>query len=151
MASTVDQARKLIGFNEWSNSRILAAAEKLTPDHFGGLARQFEHVLSAQGWWMANWSGGKYSHVSLKTIDETKAAYAVSHAGLRAFATSLTDEVLDRTGDWFGNGKMLTVADSIVQVVNHSTQHRSEIAVTLTEHDASPGDLDYVFFVWAEG
>lgn len=150
MSSTVDQARKLIGFNEWANSRVLAAAEKLTPEQYSELAGQFAHVLGAQRFWHARWTGGEYgSHVIMNTAAEANTAYAKSHDDMSAFADSLTEESLDRANDWFGNGKQLSVADSIVQVVNHSTQHRSEIAIKLTEHDASPGDLDYLFFRWA--
>ena len=149
MASVVDQARLLIGFNEWANSRVLGAAEKLTPKQYSGLADQFAHVLGAQRFWHAKWTGGEYgSHAVTATIDEAKAAYGRSHDDLRAFAASLSGEAIDRSEDWFGNGQKLSVADAIVQVVNHSTQHRSEIAITLTEHGASPGDLDYLFFKW---
>ena len=141
--------RKLIGFNEWANSLMLGAAEKLTPEQFGGLADQFAHMLGAQRFWHANWTGGKYgSHVIMTTTAEAKAAYSKSHEDMRAFGATLTEASLDRTDDWFGNGNQLSVGDSIVQVVNHSTQHRSEIAITLTEAGASPGDLDYLFFCW---
>lgn len=151
MASTVDQARKLIGFNEWANSRVLAAAEKLTPEQYSDLAGQFAHMLGAQRFWHANWTGGEYgSHVMMSTPAEANAAYAKSHENMRTFADSLTEESLDRTDDWFGNGQQLSVADSVVQVVNHSTQHRSEIAIKLTDAGTSPGDLDYLFFRWAQ-
>jgi hypothetical protein len=30
----------------------------------------------------------------------------------------------------------------LAQMVNHSTQHRSEVAVAITEYGHSPGDLD---------
>ncbi len=34
-------------------------------------------------------------------------------------------------------------------VANHNTQHRSEIAIMLTEFDCSPGDVDLVFYQMA--
>lgn len=149
MSSTVDQTRKLVAFNEWANSRILAAAEKLTPEQYSALADPFAHMLGAQRFWHSRWTGGEYgSHVIMSTAAEATAAYANSHDDMRAFADSLTDESLARESDWFGNGQQLSVVDTIVQIVNHSTQHRSEIAIKLTEHDASPGDLDYLFFRW---
>jgi uncharacterized damage-inducible protein DinB len=149
MSSNVEQIRKLIGFNEWANSRVLSASEKLTPEQYNGLAEQFAHMLGAQRFWHARWTGAEYgSHVTMNSVAEAHAAYANSHEDMRAFAASLTEASLDHTGDWFGNGKQLSVADSIVQVVNHGTQHRSEIAIPLTKADASPGDLDYLFFRW---
>lgn len=151
MSSNVEQIRKLIGFNKWANTRILGAAEKLTPDQFSGLADQFAHMLGAQRFWHSRWTGGEYgSHVIMNTVAEAHAAYAKSHDDMRAFGATLTEASLDRTDDWFSNGNQLSVADSVVQVVNHSTQHRSEIAIILTEADASPGDLDYLFFCWGD-
>jgi uncharacterized damage-inducible protein DinB len=149
VGSTVDQSRKLIAFNQWANSRILAAAEKLTPEQYNSLADQFAHLLGAQRFWHSRWTGGEYgSHVIMTTAAEATTAYANSHDDMSAFADSLTDESLDRESDWFGNGNQLSVADTIVQIVGHSIQHRAEIAIKLTEHDASPGDLDYLFFRW---
>ena len=149
MPTAIEQARNLIAFNAWANSRVLAAAEKLTPDQYSELADQFAHMLGAQRFWHARWTGGEYgSHVIMNTVAEASAGYARSHEDMLSFAESLDDETLDRTNDWFGNGQQLCIADSIVQVVGHSIQHRAEIAIKLTEHDASPGDLDYLFFRW---
>jgi uncharacterized damage-inducible protein DinB len=35
----------------------------------------------------------------------------------------------------------------LLQVLNHSTQHRSEAAMLLTEWGRSPGDLDLILFL----
>lgn len=149
MPTAIEQARNLIAFNEWANSRVLTAAQKLTPDQYNELADQFAHMLGAQRFWHSRWTSGEYgSHVFMNAAAQAGAAYAVSHEDMRAFGDSLNDETLDRTDDWFGNGQQLSIADSIVQVVGHSIQHRAEIAIKLTEYGASPGDMDYLFFRW---
>jgi uncharacterized damage-inducible protein DinB len=54
-------------------------------------------------------------------------------------------EVTYRTarGETFMNrrGHLLT------QAINHTTQHRSEVAVALTQLGHSPGDLDFVLYL----
>jgi uncharacterized damage-inducible protein DinB len=35
----------------------------------------------------------------------------------------------------------------LLHVANHEAQHRSEVAAMLSEHGASPGYLDLLFFV----
>jgi uncharacterized damage-inducible protein DinB len=129
---------------------VLAAAGKLTADQYAGLADQFAHMLGAQRLWYAFWTGGDYgSHAATDTLDLARSAYGQSHEDLRTFAASLTEETLDREEDWFGRNLPCSVAESLVQVVAHSVQHRAEIAVKLTEWDASPGDLDYIRYVWS--
>lgn len=147
MASAVEQARLLLGFNEWANLRILSAAEGLRSEQYDGLRDQFAHMLGTQRWWHAKWTGGEYGGDLIpQTLSDAQAAYARSHDDLRSFAASLTGASLHRSERWWGTEHELSVGELIVQVVNHGTQHRSEIAVALTLHDCSPGDLDYLFY-----
>jgi len=145
--SAVDQARLLLGFNEWANLRILAAAEKLVPEHYSELVGRFTHMLGTQRWWHAKWTATEYGqHAVPVTIADAQAMFARSHDDLREFAGSLTEATLEHSEQWWGSEQELSVGELIVQVVNHGTQHRSEIAVILTERGCSPGDLDYLFF-----
>jgi uncharacterized damage-inducible protein DinB len=147
VASFLDQAHQLLEFNEWANERILSAAEGLQAEQYTDLRDQFAHMLATQRWWHAKWTGGEYGeHLVPQTITDARVAFARSHADLRAFAAALTDARLDRCERWWGTEQQLSVAELIVQVVNHGTQHRSEIAVVLSLHGCSPGDLDYLFF-----
>lgn len=46
-----------------------------------------------------------------------------------------------------GESTTLPLGHTMLQVVNHGTQHRSEVALLLTELGHSPGDLDLHVFV----
>ncbi len=66
-----------------------------------------------------------------------------------AFVGDLTDEDMPRyysttgpDGSEFG----FPLWQMMQHIINHSTQHRSEIAVMLTEAGCSPGDVDMVFY-----
>ena len=65
---------------------------------------------------------------------------------LRAFLMSLTDDDLDqpRTITFQDAGVCVTAPmwQLMVHIVNHGTQHRSDIAQMLTDLGRSPGDLD---------
>jgi uncharacterized damage-inducible protein DinB len=68
---------------------------------------------------------------------------------MRAYFAALTDDDWQRAEPWWkrwGYDVTLPLGETLFQVVNHSTQHRSEIAVVASRHDASPGDLDYLVF-----
>jgi uncharacterized damage-inducible protein DinB len=69
---------------------------------------------------------------------------------LRAYLASLDDDALDRELRYTrSGGQTLTkpLWQTLVHVVNHGTQHRSEAAMLLTMYGASPGDLD--FSLWS--
>lgn len=46
-----------------------------------------------------------------------------------------------------GRRVTLALGESITQLFFHGVQHRSEIAVTLSNWGHSPGDLDYLVFL----
>lgn len=153
-----DQARKLIGYNEWANDRLLAACAGLPEAEFAGIASRLQHALSTQVYWHARWlhserKGGEIvaEIEQMATLDALRTAYARSHEEMRAFGEALTDADCERTENWWkvdGYDATMALGDTIVQVVNHATQHRSEIAVEISAAGHSPGDLDYLFYIF---
>lgn len=146
LVEDVERSRLLLDFNEWANLRILAAAEKLSPEDYTPLVEQFAHMMGAQRWY-ARCSGIDYGkHAVPMTIEDLRIMLGRSHDDLREFAATLTAERLASAVAAPAELGEFSVEDSIVQLVNHGTQHRSEIALVLTERGCSPGDLDYLFF-----
>lgn len=143
--------RSLIAFTAWSHDRMLAAADGISADQYGQIRRALEHMLGTQRWWHGKWTGANASgEPELPTLAHAREAYAVSHEQLRAFGSRLTLGEWNRSEQWwleFGYQVRLPLGESITQVVFHGVQHRSEIAMMLTEWQHSPGDLDYLVFL----
>lgn len=154
----VSEIRALFDYNAWANERLLAAAAGLTAEEFtaptrfprGSLRGSLLHILNAVRFHLAHWEGGPPRPALAANDIPDVAALAArverDEATLRAFLATLTDADLDRpcTITFGGDYDDVTAPlwQLMVHVVNHGTQHRSDIAQMLTDLGHSPGDLD---------
>lgn len=149
-----DRSRAEFGYTVWADRRVLDAASKLTPDQWDTVRGQFEHMLGTQVWWMQRWTGGSHAdpEISLPTHADARAGYDASHAALTAYVAALDDAGWARAEPWWkpwGYDHTLEVGEIVTQIAHHGTQHRSEIAISLTDMGASPGDLDFLEYAFA--
>ena len=82
-------------------------------------------------------------------MPELRSAFAQAHAEVNEFGRLLTNDSWEHAEEWwrdFGISAGLSVGETITLVVDHGTQHRSEIAVITSLHGCSPGDVDYRAF-----
>jgi uncharacterized damage-inducible protein DinB len=120
-----------------------------------GVVSTMAHVVAAQINWLERWRGGvnRISTVEMASamwsVDDVRAAFDRSHAGLREYIASLTDADFDRPlayKDSSGNPNERPLWQLMTHVANHGTYHRGEVAAELTALGHSPGDLDFVFW-----
>jgi uncharacterized damage-inducible protein DinB len=147
-----------VGFHAWANDRILTTAAGLSDeelrrtsvlDHDSAF-HTIRHLVDVDWSWRefcaGNDVGDTYVWDHGFALDDLAALHTFSleeDARLRTFVGALSDADLaerlamsedpdDRIPRWL----------IIAHVVNHGTQHRSELARYLTECGHSPGDLD---------
>jgi uncharacterized damage-inducible protein DinB len=150
-------------YNQWATERLLDTAAKAgeadlkAPQNAGYLPvlATFTHILLAQTGWLSFWRTGKPSERSFgdafQSLSGVRAALAESHRELGEFLGGLSEEqiattitITDRTGSSYGR----ELGPLIVHVFNHGTFHRGEIALRLSELGHSPGDLDYLDWLY---
>ncbi|NUM43566.1 MAG: DinB family protein [Anaerolineales bacterium] len=147
----------LIAYHFWANDRLLAMCERISADDFtrtvtlnpgwDSLREILVHMLDTEFGWRASLEGQDASEIldaaNFPDVATLKARWAQERAAWRAFETQWTDTYL-QTPHKPGRP---TVAQTILHVINHGTQHRSEAAVILTGLGYSPGELDFYLFL----
>lgn len=117
------------------------------------------HVISSQGRWLAAWGGsqppeettwGQVNPDDFPDVAAVRALFRAVDGETHQFLKKLTDPMLEqvrirRTGSGAEFRSLLW--QMMLHVVNHGTQHRSEVAAMLTAFGHSPGDLDLMRFL----
>jgi len=154
----------LYKYNQWANAKILDAASSVTSDQFlapasfphGGLRGTLVHTLFAEWIWRHRWDGTS-PVVRLKpddfpTFESLRSRWADEEKSLMSFVDQVTDE---RLNSYFfykatdGSPYERILWQTMLHLVNHGTQHRSEAAALLTHFGQSPGDIDFIYFLSA--
>jgi uncharacterized damage-inducible protein DinB len=150
-----DSLLSLVRFHAWANDRILTTTAGLSDDELrrtaqldhGSAFQTLRHLVDVDWSWreilLGNDLGGTFAW-DVFPLEDLSAIHAFSleeDARLRSYVESLDDAALTapRTlGEGFARPPWLVAA----HIVNHGTQHRSELARYLTECGHSPGELD---------
>ena len=157
-----DHMLLLYDYNYWANARILEALENLsneqlnapTTNGYGSLRETLVHMLSAEWMWRRRWQGTspttRLNSDDFPTLASICTRWHEEERQMRAFLVTLHDEDLARVvlykntaGEEYG----LPLWQMMFHLLNHSTQHRREIAMVLTELGHSPGELDFLLFL----
>jgi len=148
----------LFEYNRWANQLMLATAAQLTPEQFtqpttfsfGSVRGTLIHILDAENMWRHLCQTSCVIDPRLTesepfpTLDSIAAYYQREADDWQAYLNSLTDSDLEGILRYeVADGLRERVLwQCLVHVVNHGTQHRSEVAQMLTDFGHSPGGLD---------
>jgi len=152
-------------YNDWANQRILDTAARLSSEQyrtdagasFGSVHDTLVHIVGVQWLWLSRWKGT--SPPALPRADAFPDLPAVRRRGAeveaetREFVAALSEPDLERVVDYVnteGERWAYPVWQQMLHLVNHGTQHRSEVAMVLTRFGHSPGWLDFLYFIDVE-
>lgn len=158
--------RSIYAYNTWANERLFATAQHLTAEQFvttahaslGTLRDVLVHLVSAQRGWLAR-VRLEPPPPGLKSTDFPDLATLVTvwrsiDAAMNEYIGGLTEAELAeviRYRDGSGQENAYTRGQMLFHQANHAAQHRSEVALILTQLGYSTGDIDYRRFLDATG
>jgi uncharacterized damage-inducible protein DinB len=163
----IEQVRELYEYNRWANERLWLAMttldeEQLKGDMHNGLGSiliTLLHMVNGTRIWRLYWLGssptGSLLLDDFPTLQAIRARWQVENDELTRFLAHLQDTDLLRELHYVRSSQpektlRMPLWRSLVHVINHHTQHRSEIALHLTALNHSPGELGMNVF-WEGG
>lgn len=147
----------MVDYHVRSNDRILGTTAALDDGEFrrpvsldhGSAHETLLHILVVDWGWREFCTGNDdddsypegWPFPDLATITRF---WSEEHLRLRAYVGSASEQELEEHLSWDSEGRHFSAPRwaIVLHIVNHGTQHRSELARYLTERGHSPGDLD---------
>lgn len=153
---------QLVQYNFWANGRILTACSQLSNEQFtrvleadpgwGSLRGILVHTLDTEYGWrtvLQQLDDVILDEADFPDVATLKARWQSEEAAWLDYVNGLNDESLNQ-GYGSDPDTSPTVWQTIMHVVMHGIQHRSEAAWILTENGRSPGELDFGQFLKEE-
>ena len=150
-------------YNYWANRRLLARAASLspaqlsekTPTMWKSIMGTLVHALGAEWIWRQRVQDGTAPTALLNpdqfgTLELLQQRWAEEEVAMRAYLDGLIDADFNRVIEYkntAGESFARPLWQLMTHVVNHSTQHRAEVALYLTNFDCSPGDMDITVYL----
>ena len=145
---------ELFRHNLWANLALIDLCltlpdeilETNVPGTFGGIRETLTHLVGAEERYLLAFGGGLER--PQPSLEETAPDLAILREHARqsgerfvAYAETVKDNpTLDVT--WHGQSYKMPAAFYLVQAINHSTEHRSQVKIALTQAGVSPPELD---------
>jgi uncharacterized damage-inducible protein DinB len=119
-----------------------------------GLRGTLTHTLFAEWIWRHRWEGTspviRLKPEDFPRFESLRARWMDEEKLLMSFVDKVTDEKLNSHFLYTatnGSPYERILWHTMLHLVNHGTQHRSEAAALLTDFGQSPGDIDFVYFL----
>ncbi len=155
------QMRKLFAFNRWAWDRVFASVEKLPAEEYRAPRQLFEgsihatlvHGLSAEYIWLARCQGsspeGLFDPQDYADFAAVRESWQPVNDNWRSTLQGLNDESCAQIIEYRntrGNGFSLQLVDILQHVINHATEHRSQLTPILYHLELPTQPLDYMRF-----
>jgi uncharacterized damage-inducible protein DinB len=149
-----------IEYNNWANQRLLATAAKLSHDQLhsdpslsqGTAFQTLRHMLDVDWSWRMACEGYDTRRLvwelkPLEDLDVLALAWQTEGKQLLRYVQGLQPEDFEREPAVTWIERPFKIGHMVMHIVNHGTNHRSELGWYFTRCGYSPGDLEFLDYI----
>jgi len=155
------QMRKMFAFNSWAWQRVFASVEQLNDQAYkeprnlfdGSIHGTLVHCMSAEDIWYSRCKGSSpgslFDPRDFADFKAVRAFWQTIWDNWADFLRSLSDDQCAGVVNYKntrGDNFSLILVDVLQHVVNHATEHRSQVTPILYHLDVPTQPLDYMLF-----
>jgi uncharacterized damage-inducible protein DinB len=156
--------RDLYAYNFWAHRQVWPCIEQLSEEQFtqdagysvGALRDQCVHVMAVESWWFHFLRTGELRFLEEEdypTRQAIRAKWDDVEQAVHSYLATLTEDELQRAVRpevWDEGQQPITVWQAMLQVANHSTDHRAQILAGLRQLGAPTVEQDYLNYLFAQ-
>lgn len=158
---------KLFDYVFWADRRFMDCVDALSEEQYrqhidfsqGAISQHLVHLIGVEYWWIHFLRTGELDFadesVFLMPREQIRAKYAEVEREIRAYLDMLTPEELERRVKpdfWGEDEEPIAVWQALLQVVNHSTDHRAQaMAMMHTQFGAPTMEQDFLNYLEEAG
>jgi uncharacterized damage-inducible protein DinB len=152
--------QELFDYNFWANRRVWACViavdqalfDKPLPGDRPSLMAQCIHILSVESWWIHFLQTGVVEFVDdeqFHTQEEVRAVWDQVEANVGTYLAQLTPDELTRTvrPTFWQDPWSVQAWQGMMQVLNHSTDHRAQLLDSIREFGGPTEEQDYLSYL----
>lgn len=158
---SIQQIQKLFTYNAWAWDHVFASVAKLDaaayqspqPFFWGSIHGLLVHSLTAEWIWYNRCQGSSPTHIlspdDYPDFVAVRSAWLPVREGWFNYVNAMADKTLDQIiayQNTRGDHYTLRLADLLQHVMNHATEHRSQLTPTLYNLGFPTPPLDYMAF-----
>jgi uncharacterized damage-inducible protein DinB len=157
-------ALRLFDYNFWADRKLWDFVLALSEEQFrhpsdysiGSVHQQVVHMMDAEAVWLARVKGAApeifHDVAVFPTRESIRTRWDQVEANWRAYLDSLPDGDLQGVAEYISrtDGKQYRTPlwESLMQIINHSTDHRSQILSLIHHLGGKTGPHDFIYYTW---
>ncbi|MEP7217276.1 MAG: DinB family protein [Bacteroidota bacterium] len=146
--------RDLLAYDRWASRRALDSIRAFGEEGDPDAVRLLAHIIGAQRVWITRLIGGDYMSLDRWPGLDIDACAVGLEMMYERWSRYLEDMDAEKFGAMIAyrnaNGIAFenSVRDILMQVANHGTYHRAQIASVVRGKEKTPAVTDYIAYVW---